>query len=359
MRQPTGSYIGGPEVSQLVGQWKTILGQQYDITGADVQWGQQQWPHHHHHHRRWGQPTAATSRWWEQPTAATSRWWEQPTAATSAPAWNAWGGGSAWGGGWGRDHRLNPLTLGALALSGAEGAGPGPGPAMPPPPLPPPPAPHPAAAAAMMAAAAQAAGPAVTAPAAVPAEVPPGHPAHPDHHLPPEHPAHPAHPRHPHHHRYHATGGWAPPVWGYASPGGPGGKAWPYVIPPRNLLVDRPGPTGADRVILPMSSGVAILPNTSAQITSRPQNWAFRGERIIIKNAADWVIGDIKIGNVSQFSQSGDIPGEMFANNTIDGFVKFTTCQTAMDFVIVTTFVGASEAGAPFVCGVLGTAAVS
>ena len=151
---------------------------------------------------------------------------------------------------------------------------------------------------------------------------------------------------------------FGPPGPAYWGGGGPG-EAWPYVIPPRNLLVDRPGPTGADRVILPMSSGVAILPNTSAQITSRPQNWAFRGERIIIKNAADWVIGDIKIGNVSQFSQSGDIPGEMFANNTIDGFVKFTTCQTAMDFVIVTTFVGASEAGAPFVCGVLGTAAVS
>ena len=40
-----------------------------------------------------------------------------------------------------------------------------------------------------------------------------------------------------------------------------------------------PGPTGADRVILPMSSGVNILPNTSAQITSRPQNYAFRPER--------------------------------------------------------------------------------
>ncbi len=155
-----------------------------------------------------------------------------------------------------------------------------------------------------------------------------------------------------------------PPQYGYGPPqpaywGAPEQAAWPYMIPPRNLLVDRPGPTGADRVILPMSSGVNILPNTSAQITSRPQNYAFRPERCIISGAADWVINDIKVGNMSQFSQSGDVPGEMFGATTIDGFVKFTTCQTAMDFVIVTTFVGASESGAPFVCGVLGTAAVN
>ncbi len=150
---------------------------------------------------------------------------------------------------------------------------------------------------------------------------------------------------------------YGPPQPAYWGP--PEAAAWPYTIPPRNLLVDRPGPTGADRVILPMSSGVNILPNTSAQITSRPQNYAFRPERVIISNSGDWVINDIKVGNMSQFSQSGDVPGEMFGATTIDGFVKFTTCQTAMDFVIVTTFVGPSEAGAPFVCGVLGTAAVN
>jgi hypothetical protein len=162
-------------------------------------------------------------------------------------------------------------------------------------------------------------------------------------------------PMHPHmmHSPQVAFGPPQPAFWGGQQ------EAWPYMIPPRNLLVDRPGPTGADRVILPMSSGVNILPNTSAQITSRPQNYAFRPERCIISQADNWVINDIKVGNMSQFSQSGDVPGEMFGATTIDGFVKFTTCQTAMDFVIVTTFVGASESGAPFVCGVLGTAAVN
>jgi hypothetical protein len=135
--------------------------------------------------------------------------------------------------------------------------------------------------------------------------------------------------------------------------------AVPYAIPPRNMLVDRPGPDRADRILLPMSSGVNILPNTSAQITSRPQNVAFRPERIIIGgNPGDWIVNDIKVGNRSQFSQSGDIPGETFASTAIDSFVSFETVQTAMDFVMLVTFIGASESGAPFVCSVLGTAAV-
>ncbi len=132
-----------------------------------------------------------------------------------------------------------------------------------------------------------------------------------------------------------------------------------YGIPPRNALVDYPGPSRAERVVLPMSSGVNILPNTSAQITSRPQTVAFRPERMIIGgNAGDWIINDVKVGNRSQFTQSGDVPGEMFAATTIDSFVSFETVQTAMDFVVLVTFVGASESGAPFVCGVLGTAAI-
>ena len=130
-------------------------------------------------------------------------------------------------------------------------------------------------------------------------------------------------------------------------------------IAPRNAMVDYAGPSRADRVVLPMSSGTNILPNTSAQITARPQNVAFRPERLIIGGTpADWIVNDIKVGNRSQFSQSGDVPGEMFAATTIDSFVSFETVQTAMDFVVLVTFVGSSESGAPFVCGVLGTAAI-
>jgi hypothetical protein len=135
-------------------------------------------------------------------------------------------------------------------------------------------------------------------------------------------------------------------------------------IPPRNALIDAPGPERAGREILPMSTGVAILPTQSAQITARPQRVAFRPERVFISaagtdgGAADWIVNDIKIGNRSQFSQSGDIPGDMFATNAIDGFVSFETAQTAMDVVMVVTYIGTNESGVAFYGSIIGTAAI-
>ncbi len=135
-------------------------------------------------------------------------------------------------------------------------------------------------------------------------------------------------------------------------------------FPPRNALVDAPGPTQADREVLPMSTGVAILPTQSAQITARPQRVAFRPERVFISaagtsgGAADWIVNDIKIGNRSQFSQSGDVPGDMFASTAIDGFVSFETAQTAMDVVMVVTYIGTNESGAAFYASIVGTAAL-
>jgi hypothetical protein len=138
----------------------------------------------------------------------------------------------------------------------------------------------------------------------------------------------------------------------------------PYMIPPRNALVEQAGPDRAGREVLPMSTGVAILPTQSAQITARPQRVAFRPERVFISaagtsgGAADWVVNDIKIGNRSQFSQSGDVPGDMFATNAIDGFVSFETAQTAMDVVMVVTYIGLNESGVPFFASIVGTAAI-
>ena len=135
-------------------------------------------------------------------------------------------------------------------------------------------------------------------------------------------------------------------------------------FPPRNALIDAPGPTRGGREVLPMSTGVAILPTQSAQITARPQRVAFRPERVFISaagtlgGAADWVVNDIKIGNRSQFSQSGDVPGDMFGTAAIDGFVSFETAQTAMDVVMVVTYIGVNESGNPFYGSIVGTAAI-
>ena len=134
--------------------------------------------------------------------------------------------------------------------------------------------------------------------------------------------------------------------------------------PPRAAVVEAPLPTQANRDILPMSTGVPILPTQSAQITGRPQTLVFKIGRFVISNAgtaggaADWIVNDIKIGNRSQFVQSGDVPGDLFATNAIDTFVRFEAAQTAMDVVVVVTYIGLNESGAPFFGAMVGTAAI-
>ena len=152
-------------------------------------------------------------------------------------------------------------------------------------------------------------------------------------------------------------GGTSPAVSGWFGPEG-------YPWPPRAAVVDAPLPTEANRDILPMSTGVPILPTQSAQITGRPQTLVYKIGRFVISNAgtaggaADWIVNDIKIGNRSQFVQSGDVPGDMFATNAIDTFVRFASAQTAMDVVVVVTYIGLNESGCPFFGAMVGTAAV-
>jgi len=144
----------------------------------------------------------------------------------------------------------------------------------------------------------------------------------------------------------------------------PPGALGAYSFPPRAAVVNAPLPTQANRDILPMSTGVPILPTQSAQITGRPQTLVFKIGRFVISHggtsggAADWIVNDIKIGNRSQFVQSGDVPGDIFANNAIDTFVRFDTAQTAMDVVVVVTYIGLNESGCPFFGAMVGTAAV-
>jgi hypothetical protein len=50
-------------------------------------------------------------------------------------------------------------------------------------------------------------------------------------------------------------------------------------------VVDAPLPTQANRDILPMSTGVPILPTQSAQITGRPQTLVYKIGRFVISKA--------------------------------------------------------------------------
>lgn len=128
-------------------------------------------------------------------------------------------------------------------------------------------------------------------------------------------------------------------------------------LAPRNELVQRQAPTHADRILLPMTSSGNIT--ASAAITARPQNVAYRPERIIVGGTpTNWLIDDIKVGNRSQFAQAGSMPAEAFAATSFDAHVSMETVQTAMDFVIQVTFVGTASAGEQFRAVVFGTAAV-
>jgi hypothetical protein len=129
--------------------------------------------------------------------------------------------------------------------------------------------------------------------------------------------------------------------------------------------IEEAGPNivvGSSRYVLPLSSGVPVLPSQSVQIAARPQRDEFKCERVIVSDAgtqggaADWIVNDIRIGNRSQFVQSGDIPGDMFAVNAIDPFVGFETAGPAMDIVLIVTYIGLQEGGCPFFATMVGSA---
>jgi hypothetical protein len=101
-----------------------------------------------------------------------------------------------------------------------------------------------------------------------------------------------------------------------------------------------------------------VKPGERLLIHARPQRVAFRPERISIENADRWLVHDFKIGNRSQFAQSGSIPGSFFDARNTDAGLSFETAQTAMDVTFDVTYLGPEEAGEQFLATVAGTAAV-
>jgi hypothetical protein len=112
----------------------------------------------------------------------------------------------------------------------------------------------------------------------------------------------------------------------------------------------------------PSGDGIHLVKGKLYRIVGRPQTVAMRPERIIIGKgstpggASDWSVHDIKVGNRSQLSQSGVIPGDVFSEDAKDSFVGFETLQTAMDFSMDVSYRGPLDAE-PFMCSVIGTEA--
>ena len=114
------------------------------------------------------------------------------------------------------------------------------------------------------------------------------------------------------------------------------------------------------REILPLSSGVPVKPSQSIRITGRGQSDGFWPDQLNISNAgtlggaADWIVNDIKIAGRSQFIQSGDIPGDMFATKAVNTFILFEVAKAGRDVEIIVTYIGKNEEGCPFFGAITG-----
>lgn len=71
-----------------------------------------------------------------------------------------------------------------------------------------------------------------------------------------------------------------------------------------------------------------ITSGTQSQIPASPQN-LFRPERLVIPSdiAFDSGVVDIKVGNISQFVQSAEVPGALFSEVAINTGVNFDTAE--------------------------------
>jgi len=108
---------------------------------------------------------------------------------------------------------------------------------------------------------------------------------------------------------------------------------------------------------LPMSSARNILPCTRDRQQGRLQldcDKAFYPRQIIVADADAWVIHDVSIGPRSQFANCGDLPGAAFSSGAVGNLMALDCVRSAVDFTIEYSYVGTSESGCPFVCGVYG-----
>lgn len=100
----------------------------------------------------------------------------------------------------------------------------------------------------------------------------------------------------------------------------------------------------------------SVTAGTQSQIPASPQN-LFRPERLVIPSdiAFDSGVVDIKVGNVSQFVQSAEVPGALFSEVAINTGVNFDTAEIGNQ--ISCTVRNKSGATIEFSAGFVGTIA--
>lgn len=102
------------------------------------------------------------------------------------------------------------------------------------------------------------------------------------------------------------------------------------------VIVREQAPTKARRLVLGLVSTGTVAAAAAATITARPQTIAFKPDRLVIPGSIgpDFILTDIKVGNISQLVQSGELSAETFGPLVTESLVDFDTVQTSQDFVL-------------------------
>ena len=95
--------------------------------------------------------------------------------------------------------------------------------------------------------------------------------------------------------------------------------------------------------IVPIVSGSPLLISTKTTIGALIKGAPFQVERLEIEDAWDWIVNDLRINGRTQFAQSGDIPGDMFATSAIDSFVSLEECTAGGEIEVDVTYIGTAE----------------
>jgi len=113
--------------------------------------------------------------------------------------------------------------------------------------------------------------------------------------------------------------------------------------------------------VIPIAVSNPLKPTSKVTIRVSAASAPFQIEHFIIEDentaggSADWIVNDLRLGVRSQFAQSGDIPGDLFATSMIGTFVKFDPWPTDATLEIDVTYIGLNEEGAIFTARLEGT----
>ena len=86
----------------------------------------------------------------------------------------------------------------------------------------------------------------------------------------------------------------------------------------------------------------AIPLNTSVKLSTDPMKRDAWPSRLVIKDASDWVVNDVRVGEVSIFAQSGDVPGSMFSES-VESAICLGHLTVGDMFSVVATYVGTAS----------------